>query len=512
VSGMLPMRRFWGKPANGTKGLWARRNRHQLLHTAEVGKDSGGEGDDVADILVCGGSVIGLSAAMMLARDGHAVTVLERDAAEVPDSPEDAWESWERRGVPQFRQPHNLFPRYREILQAELPEVFKGLVESGGAPVDFLAALPPFITDRDPRPGDERFSFVTGRRPMVEYVHARTAEDEAGVTVRRATKVEGFTTGASAHGVPHVAGVRTADGDVPADLVVDAMGRRSPAVEWLGSLGTRQPVSQSQECGFTYYTRYFAGRERPVPMAPPVCPIGTFMILTLAGDNGTWSVTLWGPSGDRVLKEFRDPHKFNEVVRACPLHAHWLDGEPITNVLAMGGILDRYRRFAVDGVPVATGFAAVGDAWACTNPSAGRGLSIGLMHAQRLRDVVRSSLGDPAAFASEWDAVTEAELAPWYWNQLAADQARLEKIAAVREGGADTVDTIPSIPPRFEAAARAMLYDADVFRAVLETIGCLALPEEVFARPGLWEKVEATAGDAIAIPGPTREELLALLA
>jgi hypothetical protein len=29
--------------------------------------------------------------------------VLERDAAPVPDSPEHAWEAWERRGVAQFR-------------------------------------------------------------------------------------------------------------------------------------------------------------------------------------------------------------------------------------------------------------------------------------------------------------------------------------------------------------------------------------------------------------------------
>jgi flavin-dependent dehydrogenase len=43
----------------------------------------------------------------------------------------------------------------------------------------------------------------------------------------------------------------------------------------------------------------------------------------------------------------------------------------------MAGILDRYRRFVVDGAPVVTGYAAVGDAWACTNPSAGRGISVG---------------------------------------------------------------------------------------------------------------------------------------
>ena len=36
-----------------------------------------------------------------------------------------------------------------------------------------------------------------------------------------------------------------------------------------------------------------------------------------------------------------------------------------------------------------------------------------------------------------------------------------------------------------------MTVDADVFRGAMEIIGCLALPQEVFARPGFAERVEA---------------------
>ena len=43
------------------------------------------------------------------------------------------------------------------------------------------------------------------------------------------------------------------------------------------------------------------------------------------------------------------------VVGACPLQAHWLDGVPLTDVVATAGMLDRYRRFVVGGQPVATG-------------------------------------------------------------------------------------------------------------------------------------------------------------
>ncbi|MCS6948521.1 MAG: hypothetical protein NZM12_12985 [Steroidobacteraceae bacterium] len=466
----------------------------------------------MSEIIVCGAGVIGLAVATLLARDGHRVTVLERDAAPVPESVEDAWCRWERRSVPQFRQPHNLLPRYRQILEQDLPDVFDALLAAGGTWVNMLERLPPTIADREPRAGDDRFRFVTARRPTVEYVHARAAENEPRVTVRRGVKIEGFTFAPRKNGIPHVTGVRTSDGDMHADLVIDAMGRRSPGVDWLIAAGARSPITQSQECAFVYYTQYFRGPRFPDALAPTVSPIGTFMILTMRGDNSTWSVTLWAPSTDKPLKAFRDPEKFARVVRACPLHAHWLDGEPISTVLPMGGILDRYRRFVIDGEPIATGIVAVGDAWACTNPSAGRGLSVGLLHAQRLRDVLRSAFGDARRLALEWDAVTERELAPWYWAQLASDQARLEQITAVREGRAPAVRTLLPLPPAFEAAGRAMAHDADVFRAVMETVGCLALPEEVFARPGLWDKVQAAAREAPTLPGPSRTALLELLA
>src|SRR5204862_7701494 len=128
-------------------------------------------------------------------------------------------------------------------------------------------------------------------------------------------------------------------------------------------------------------------------------PVGSFSILTVPGDRGTWSVTIFTASGDRPLKQLKHADRFAAVLSSCPLHAHWLDGEPISDVLPMGGVLDRYRRFVVEGRPIVTGYAAVGDAWACTNPSAGRGISVGMIHAQLLRRAAREHLDDPGRFA-----------------------------------------------------------------------------------------------------------------
>jgi 2-polyprenyl-6-methoxyphenol hydroxylase-like FAD-dependent oxidoreductase len=464
----------------------------------------------MADVLVLGGGIAGSAVATMLARDGHDVVVLERDAEPPPRSVPEALSKWARPGVAQFRQVHYMHARFRHVLDEELPDVRDALMAEGGRVYDAaVALLPPTIDDPTPREGDDRYRTVTGRRPMLQTVFERTAENQAGVEIVRGVNVEGLLAGAgAADGVPHVAGVRTSTGEeFHADLVIDAMGRGSRMPQLLTEIGARPPYEEAERNGFMYYARYFHG-DLPEQGGRGLIEFGSYSILTLPSDNDTWWVLLWGETGDRPLKALRDVETWTKLVRAIPTKAHWLDGEPITDIVAMSGILDRYRRYVVDGKPVATGMLAVGDAWACTNPSLGRGMSLALRHAQRLRHMLREVDGDPAATALEWDEITESDLTPWYRTQVDMDRTRVAAMAADREGRE---------PPRRAAMVRAFQvaynYDADCYRAFLEIMACLKTPMEIFADRAMFAKVAAASeGRSVPATGPDRAELLEILA
>jgi 2-polyprenyl-6-methoxyphenol hydroxylase-like FAD-dependent oxidoreductase len=250
-------------------------------------------------------------------------------------------------------------------------------------------------------------------------------------------------------------------------------------------------------------------------VGPVFTLLGTIALLTLPGDNGTWSVTIMASAGDAPLKQLRHADRWTDVVRACPLQAHWVDGEPITDVLAMSGVVDRYRRLVVDGEVVATGVACVADAWACTNPSAGRGLTVGFLHAVRLRDVLRRSGGEARTFAERFDAVTEADVAPWYHAQVAVDRARFAEIEALREGREPPVPA-DALAQRLAALFAVMVSDPDVFRAAMEYVATVTPIQDILERPEVVTRVrEATEAGGltatIAMPGPDRTRLLELI-
>jgi hypothetical protein len=233
-------------------------------------------------------------------------------------------------------------------------------------------------------------------------------------------------------------------------------------------------------------------------------------MVMLPADHGTWGVGIVSSSCDRAIRAARDPEVWTRLVRSYPMVAHWLEGEPITDIDIMAGIHDVHRSYWRDGMPVVTGAVSVGDSWACTNPSLGRGATIGLRHAVALRHVLRCASGaDALDFARYWHEVTEGTVGPLVQDTLAFDRHRLAEIEAQIEGRPyETEDQSWNLGKAVRAGAGS---NPDLLRAAFSIASLLERAVDLLADPGLRTKAMAVSNTK-PFPGPSRSELLGLLA
>lgn len=462
----------------------------------------------MAEIVICGGGVCGLLAAMLLADDGHDVTVLERDPAPPPD-PDGAWDDWDRRGVNQFRLPHFVLPRLRALLLEELPDVIKALEAAGAHDYRFFG-------------DDERLHGITARRPVLEAAVADAAATRPNLTIRRGTAVAHLIAAAAdtpkttttTNGIPRVTGVETEDGErIDADLVIDATGRRSPLQRWLDELGARPAIEEVEDSGFVYYGRHLRSPDGTQLLGGPSNnAFGSISCLALPGDRDTMGVGIITTNKDTELRVLRDEATWNRVIAALPGTEPILASEPISPLVSMSKIEDRWRRLVVDGQPVVTGFVVVADSWAATNPTLGRGITLGTMHAIALRDTVRDAgLDDAYDFAIAFDDVTQREFTPWYRSTLSQDRDSLQGFECARTG-IPRPTTGPDGATTWFDLRRLLAAIPNAFHLLPRMIGAISLyerMEDMINDPEVQAAIAPITEEDVAVNlGPSRDELV----
>ena len=476
--------------------------------------------DDAQNIAIVGGGMAGLLAALVLARDGHQITVLERDDTDVPATADEAFEHWDRRGAAHARQSHALLARLRAILRERAPDVLEELLAQGATELSVERILPPDINDREPRAGDDDLVLLCCRRLTIEWVLRKAVTSEPGVLWRGGVGVAGLL----AEGT-EVHGVRLEDGTtVEADLVVVSGGRNSPVMEWIGELGGPvQPVEEMSEAGIVYLSRFYRLREgQELPLLTRDGAGGDLGYIAFAGfygDNNTFSITFGVPTNDRELMVLRDEGAWEAAIRTLRPLAPWTaDGlaEPITGVESMARLRNRIRRFVVHGEPVATGVVVIGDAALATNPWYGKGCSQAGIAADALSDALVEHGRNRFALALAMDAAMRTELEPHYSLAVRQDADRMKMHATMHDGAEP--DAIASATRDFiiNGLIPATRVDADVFRAFFRAFNMLDAPHALMANPTVVQAAMTAHAQKDQRPpapklGPDRTEFLAVM-
>ncbi len=448
--------------------------------------------------VVIGSGITGLASALVLSRRGADVTVLERDEFPLSDGPNAAFETWQRDGAPQVRHSHIFLGRLRVLLRDHYPDVLAALLEAGARELRPLDRPPPALAGILPEDGDEDLIAMGCRRTTFEWVLRRHILQTpgvklvSGVSVNRLLSVGGsppIVTGVVCTGA---SGDQTFEGD----LVIDASGRKSLAPAWLEACGARPVSEESESSGIVYYTRYYRLREgASEPRETKEPAVGDYSFVKFAifpADDRVFSITLAVPLAEPRLKVLAKVPAFDALVQSIGGLAPWVApevSEPIGDarrpVQAMGGLINRQRRFVDDIGPLALRFFALGDAAYCTNPLYGRGCSQGMLHAHFLGEALDAHADDWGAVAMALDKRSHDELDPYYRASILADRD-----AVSRAEGREPEDPLAQMQRKFlvEGVAVGMRTDPIVFRAFLRMINMFETPEQAFGRPDVIER------------------------
>jgi 2-polyprenyl-6-methoxyphenol hydroxylase-like FAD-dependent oxidoreductase len=458
-------------------------------------------------VAIAGAGIAGLGAALALARAGHRVTLLERDATPLPASPVEAFTHWERRGAPQVRHSHAFLARLRNLLRDRAPDVLAALLAAGAEELPLASLLRPGIDDPSPKPGDEDLTLLACRRITFEWVLHRLVEREPNVALRDGCTVRGLMVRGEQEGKPRVAGVRLhgarGDESLPADLVVDASGRRSPLASWLAAAGLPALDEVSEPCGVYYCSRFYRLRDG---VAPPErettigADLGYLKYAVFHGDGRIHSITFAAAPEDKPLRALLRERPFEAAARQFPVIARWTlpeVAEPITTVFGMDGLRNTRRSLATAGEPRVAGLVQLGDAAIHTNPLYGRGCSFALVHAYLLADALAAHGGDVLAAARELEAATEREIVPWYALTVTQDREAAAWAAQLRgERPAPSGAKPGAVDPRAymrdvmrRGLVPALRLDATVLRAFSRAFNLLDPPGDLLRRPELLQRV-----------------------
>jgi flavin-dependent dehydrogenase len=389
-------------------------------------------------VLIVGGSIAGLAAALALKNSGRQVVILERDPEPPALPPLDAFDDWHRAGVPQFYHAHMLLARAQTIIRDDHPELLLAL-ERAGVPMSGPDELQPWIDLGlpAPAPGDTDLDYIVSRRATFEYVLRQHVGALEHVRFIHRARVTGLITAMEGDRL-RVEGVEYRQDDrshqLQAALVVDASGKRTQAHEWLNALGVNIEVER-HPCDYVYLCRHYRLRD-PDNSPPKVRTGGVLDYLGYGifyGEQGHFSIGLACPIAEtEIVSALKTEAGWDALCGRIPVLQQWAGAARVTSkVLGAGRFENRWINYRTRKGREVLGFLALGDSHIQTNPQFGRGMTMAFVQARLLaRSLAENS--DLSALARSYYAGVRQTLRKHYEFCLASDRLFVMRAKRVR--------------------------------------------------------------------------------
>jgi len=449
-------------------------------------------GDRRNHAVVLGGSIAGLAAARALSGHFKRVTVVERD--ELPEA------AAVRKGTPQAAHVHGLLASGYRVLDGYFPGLMDELVAGGGRIGDTTGDLLWFHFGHWKLRADCGLQGIMVTRPALEAAVRRHVRRLLNVTLLTGHDVGAPVFDAKARRVSGVVTkerITNADATLPADLVVDALGRGSPSAKWLSAWGFGDVPEETVNIDVGYATAMFERRPGDLGgksgmVVGRIPPDQTRHGVALHAEGGRWTVTLTGVLGDHPPADFA---AWKEFARSLPVPQIFdlVGGRQPLGPIATYRFAANRRRFYPQMKSFPAGFLTLGDSWCSFNPIYAQGMSVALGQAKVLDGCLAQ--GDER-LASRFFSLA-GPLADWAWTIATGEDLRFPAVVGKRSPAA-------AIMHRYlERVHQAASRDPVVLRRFFEVASLLAPPTSLLAPAIAWRVL---AGGVGAKPGESVEE------